>query len=502
MAVPGNSDSDSDSKYSESLAGEGEHWGNFIAKRLIEHNEIPGSVDFRLFFTQYSYRHKWGPPCLGPIAINFREREIRYLLTEATRVPGSHVLDLGCGAGWLSLELARQGAHVTALDISQTNLALGRHMVETNARNFPFLYRKFAGLPCRLEQFGSVEYIYADLNSVELPKGEYDAVVVWDSLHHVRDLEQLLDQVRLSLKPNGVFVGVDHAFATPLTITFNDIVGPWLRDLNRWLTRTNPEWLYKGVNEPAGQYDWGVLGVDYDVKPIPGFEAFEALVRDEMLSIIRDGQPQETLHKLGPNSRLPDKSDVITGEEVSPFEDVSAERVMRTLLETFRAQHFRTICPLITPEQYFTPPRSEPERIFQHYLSALLVDFNERAIEQMRADGQWFLFHLTPEQPNPDDLEGNLSRITSSVSAESLVYQLQRSTSELAEQSEHIFTLEAQLDALRSVSAISESYSSHIEAELARKNAAISSLEDRVRELEKELIRARVPRLPWKKRNS
>jgi 2-polyprenyl-3-methyl-5-hydroxy-6-metoxy-1,4-benzoquinol methylase len=492
---------DSDHGYSESLAGEGEHWGNFIAKRLLEHNEIPGSVDFRLFFTQYSYRHEWGPPCLGPIVINFREREIRYLLAEATRVPGARVLDLGCGAGWLSLELARQGAHVTALDISQTNLALGRHMVETNPRNFPFLYQKFAGLPCRLEQFGSVEYIYADLNSVELPKGEYDAVVVWDSLHHVRDLERLLAQVRVSLKPNGLFLGVDHAFATPQTIAFNDAVVPWLKDLNQWLARTNPEWLYKGINELAAQYDWGVLNVDYDVKPVPGFESFEALVRDEMLSIIRSGHLHERLDNLDRDSRLPGESNVITAEAVSPFEDVSAERVMRTLLETFRARHFRTICPLITPEQYFTAPRSEAERIFQHYLSALLVDFNEQAIKQMRADGQWFLFDLTPEQPDPDDLEGNLSRFTSSVSAESLVYALQRSTGELAEKSEYIYTLEAQLAALRSVSTISESYTSHIEAELARKNTAISGLEDRVRALEKELVRARAPRLPWKRRS-
>jgi hypothetical protein len=29
-----------DRRYSERLAGEGEHWGNFIAKRLLEHNEI------------------------------------------------------------------------------------------------------------------------------------------------------------------------------------------------------------------------------------------------------------------------------------------------------------------------------------------------------------------------------------------------------------------------------------------------------------------------------
>ena len=132
--------------YAQALAGKGEYWDNFIANRLLQHDEIPGSVDFRIFFTQFSYKHNWGPPCLGPIAINFREREIKYILQRASGTPGMRVLDLGCGAGWLSLEMARQDAHVTAVDISPTNLALGRYMVETNARNFPFLYQKFAGL--------------------------------------------------------------------------------------------------------------------------------------------------------------------------------------------------------------------------------------------------------------------------------------------------------------------------------------------------------------------
>src|SRR5438046_2024291 len=143
--------SDAPTSYAQQLWEEGEYWDNYIADRLIQHNEIPGSVDFRIFCTQFSYKHNWGPPCLGPIVINFREREIRYILQQAARRPRMRVLDLGCGAGWLSLELARQGAHVTAVDISHTNLALGRHMVETNARNFPFLYQRFAGLPCKLE---------------------------------------------------------------------------------------------------------------------------------------------------------------------------------------------------------------------------------------------------------------------------------------------------------------------------------------------------------------
>ena len=206
------------------------------------------------------------------------------------------MLDLGCGSGWLSLELARRSANVTAVDISPTNLALGRYMVENNTRNFPFLYQKFAGFPCRLEEFGSVEYLYGDLNTITLPAHEYDAVVVWDSLHHVRDLERLLEQVRTALKPGGVFVGVDHAFATSLTIKFNEALVPWLLDINSWLELTHPTGLYKSISALARQHDWGVLGVDYNVAPIPGFKEFEAEVRNDMLSIISASGQEKELH--------------------------------------------------------------------------------------------------------------------------------------------------------------------------------------------------------------
>src|SRR6476659_2445128 len=163
----------SEAEYSQALAGEGEYWDSFVAERLLR-GEIPGSIDWRLTFTQFRANHGWRPFCLGPAGINFRMNELRYLMDTAVSRPGARVLDLGCGAGWLSLELARRGAHVVALDISPTNLALGRYMAETNARNFPFLYQRFAGLPCNLQDFGSVEHVYADLNTVKLPASEYD----------------------------------------------------------------------------------------------------------------------------------------------------------------------------------------------------------------------------------------------------------------------------------------------------------------------------------------
>ncbi len=447
-----------DDQYTQALEGEGEYWDSFVAQRLMR-GEIPGSIDWRLTFTQFRYNHQWRPFCLGPSGINFRMSEIAYVLRTAVPRPGLRVLDLGCGAGWLSLEMARLGANVLALDISPANLALARYMADTNTRNSPYLYRNFAGLDYDPTIFGSVQYEYADLNNAQLPAGEFDAVVVWDSLHHIANLEGLLEQVRHSLKPGGTFVGVDHAVATMDTWAFHDIVMAQLDPFLAWVQDNDPAWLYKTVTGTAAKLDWGALAIDFDDTPVLGWETFQEILCAEMLDVVRAGMRAEALEQVQHKSSNPQTHD----EEELPFEDVSSERLIETLLDNFSTKRFTTLCPLVQPETHFQPYRSEEERIFQHYISATLVGTGERAIMQGQTDGQWFLFHMTPERPTRGAaLPESLERATKRVSA-----------------------TRASL------------YTQHLEAEIERKNAAIIALEERVRLLE-EMARNRI-RLPWKR---
>src|SRR5260370_39415966 len=57
--------------------------------------------------------------------------------------PRLRILDVGCGAGYVTLELARAGHHVVGIDISASCIATARQTLATN----PFK-----------ENFGSLEY--------------------------------------------------------------------------------------------------------------------------------------------------------------------------------------------------------------------------------------------------------------------------------------------------------------------------------------------------------
>lgn len=97
---------------------------------------------------------------------------------------GWRVLDAGCGAGQMAVELARRGADVIGIDLSP-------EMVEHATASLPPLDR------------GSVELASGDMLSPQW--GEFDAVVAMDSLIHysradaVAALQQLARRTRRSI---------------------------------------------------------------------------------------------------------------------------------------------------------------------------------------------------------------------------------------------------------------------------------------------------------------
>lgn len=117
------------------------------------------------------------------------EREVEGLLEMVSLPPGGEVLDLPCGWGRHSIELARRGFRVTGMDLSETLLARARKRAAA------------AGV--------DVELVRGDMREVPW-SGRFDAVIsLYSSLgYFLSDQEDLrvLRGAARALRDDGVFV--------------------------------------------------------------------------------------------------------------------------------------------------------------------------------------------------------------------------------------------------------------------------------------------------------
>jgi trans-aconitate methyltransferase len=95
--------------------------------------------------------------------------------------PGERILDIGCGTGQLTAEIARSGAHVVGLDKSPDMLAEAH-------KNFPAL-----------------RFIEADVAHFDFPE-PFDAVFSNAALHWVKDAQGAARSIARALRPGGRFI--------------------------------------------------------------------------------------------------------------------------------------------------------------------------------------------------------------------------------------------------------------------------------------------------------
>lgn len=112
---------------------------------------------------------------------SFEKGKVFELLSE---VKDKKVLDIGAGTGRLSLEFAKRGAHVTALDISEAMLEV--------------LKRKDATK--------KIVTVVADAEDLPFDTGLFDIVVSAFLIVHLKNPERFFDEVYRVLKDDGIFV--------------------------------------------------------------------------------------------------------------------------------------------------------------------------------------------------------------------------------------------------------------------------------------------------------
>jgi 2-polyprenyl-6-hydroxyphenyl methylase/3-demethylubiquinone-9 3-methyltransferase len=172
----------------------------------------------------YNQMDWWNPrhSLLRMAALKFN-----YFHEKIGRLDGLSVLDVGCGGGIIAEELAKRGANVTGIDLSERALQIARDHAATS------------GLRIRY-QLGKAE---------ELPvaDGHFDAVVCADCLEHVDDVGHVIGQISRVLKAGGAF-----CYDTFNRNLLSKVLIAWLLD-----RRLRREYRSLNVSEQAyAVHDW------------------------------------------------------------------------------------------------------------------------------------------------------------------------------------------------------------------------------------------------------
>lgn len=140
-------------------------------------------------------------------------KELINLLEQTLRLSGcSHVLDLGCGRGRHSINLARRGYQVTGIDLSETAIKTARRKAEIENLDIRFEVRDMRNpLP---ETFDAIVNLFT----------------TFGYFHHDDENRQVLDSVVKMLEPGGMFV-LDYMNSTLVRDTFQEKDHGHFRDI-------------------------------------------------------------------------------------------------------------------------------------------------------------------------------------------------------------------------------------------------------------------------------
>jgi SAM-dependent methyltransferase len=109
---------------------------------------------------------------------------------------GRRVLEPACGGGSISMRLARRGCVCDGVDIAPGLIALATRVA--------------ADLQAEEHWPGSARFFEGDLNVMDFAAESYDVVLANAALHHVQDLDHLLDALHAALRPGGTLICLDH----------------------------------------------------------------------------------------------------------------------------------------------------------------------------------------------------------------------------------------------------------------------------------------------------
>jgi trans-aconitate 2-methyltransferase len=179
---------------------------------------------------------------------------------------GERILDVGCGTGQLSAEIARAGAQVVGLDNSADMLADAR-------RNFPDL-----------------AFVLADASAFDFPE-PFDAVFSNAALHWVKNAEGAVSSIARALRPGGRFVAEFGGKGNIASVqaALRTVLGPTADEQSPWYYPSIGE--YAPVLERHGLEVSSALLFDRPT-PLEGENGMEHWLRMFMPTYLRQFSPE------------------------------------------------------------------------------------------------------------------------------------------------------------------------------------------------------------------
>ncbi|MBN2076592.1 MAG: class I SAM-dependent methyltransferase [Dehalococcoidales bacterium] len=191
-----------------------------------------------------SFWETWGPLMFNPDKIAAAKEEMGKVVALTELSPGASVLDLCCGIGRCSLELARRGFNVTGVDRTSSYLTEARKQAE--------------------QEDLDVEFIQDDMRKFIRPES-FDCVISmftsWTYFENPDEDKQVILNAYSSLKPGGKLLIQTHGKETLARIFqergWNERDGViWLQERevrNNWSWMWNRWILLKGNERIEGE---------------------------------------------------------------------------------------------------------------------------------------------------------------------------------------------------------------------------------------------------------
>ncbi len=117
------------------------------------------------------------------------------VILQVLNIPeGGRVLDLGVGPGWTSIFLARCGYDVVGLDISPKMIEIAHNnLTKSNLGS------------------SKLKFVVGDMEELDF-QNNFDAVLIYDSLHHCKNQKAVLEGSRKALKTGGQIIIYEPPF--------------------------------------------------------------------------------------------------------------------------------------------------------------------------------------------------------------------------------------------------------------------------------------------------